>query len=449
MSRLIQPRPGRSVQSTAPPPTPPTRATPLESVLVELRGRQGGRGLFNMIAANFESAVEALWANRTRSFLTMLGIFIGVAAVIAALTLTQGTSAYIDSKVASLGTTILVFPGAARGGGVSQGTGSISSLTTKDADALAALPHVVADSPIITANDTVIYQNQNWSTQIEGATPDLQAMQNWQLARGTWFTTEDENSGTPVAVLGDTVMHNLFDNSGNNPIGQQIRIRGQVYRVVGVLTAQGGGLSQDDLVIIPFKTAQLRLKNTPYIDQIQIQVDGISSIVPATQAITNTLRKNHHILNPNSDDFTVFNFTQLLQRVGQQTLILTALLVGIAAISLTVGGIGIMNIMLVSVTERTWEIGIRMAIGARRRDILNQFLIEALVLCLLGGVVGLGLGLLIGSVVTKGSGLPFVISAVTIVLPFAVSTGIAIIFGIYPAIRASRLDPIVAIRAEE
>jgi putative ABC transport system permease protein len=308
---------------------------------------------------------------------------------------------------------------------------------------------VVSVSPIITTNDQAVYQNQNWTTQIEGATTDLQVMQNWQLAQGSWFSVDDQNNGTPVAVLGDTVMHNLFDTSGSNPIGKQIRIRNQIYRVVGVLAAQGGGLSQDDLVIIPFKTAQLRLKNTPNVDQIQIQVDGIGSIVPTTQAITTTIRQNHHIHSANSDDFTVFNFTQLLQRVGQQTLVLTALLVGIAAISLTVGGIGIMNIMLVSVTERTWEIGIRMAIGARRRDILNQFLIEALVLCVLGGIVGLGLGLLIGSVVTHATGLPFVISTTTIVLPFAVSTGIAVVFGIYPAIRASRLDPIVAIRSEE
>ncbi|MBA2681014.1 MAG: FtsX-like permease family protein, partial [Ktedonobacteraceae bacterium] len=199
---------------------------------------------------------------------------------------------------------------------------------------------------------------------------------------------------------------------------------------------------------IPLKVAQVRLKNTTTIDQIQVQVDTAGNVEPTAKAITSVLRKTHQIQGDN-DDFNVFTFTQILQQVSTSEAVLTALLVGIAAISLTVGGIGIMNIMLVSVTERTWEIGIRMSIGARRSDILYQFLIEAVLLCLVGGVVGLGLGLLIGSTVVKASQLPFVITAVTLIVPFAVASSIALLFGLYPAIRASRLDPIVAIRTEE
>ncbi len=423
--------------------------TPLASMLAELRERQRGQRSVSMVSANFESAVEALWMNRMRSFLTALGIFVGVAAVIAALTLTQGANAQVSNQISGLGNTIIVSPGAAKGGGVSQGTGTSSSLTLQDAQSLAPLLHVVGVSPLIVTGSQVVYGNQNWTTQIEGATTSLQAMQNWQLAQGSWFSADDQANGTPVALLGDTVWHSLFDASGSNPIGQNIRIRNQIFRVVGVLAPQGGSFAQDDVVIIPVSAAQIRLKNTPNIDQILVQADSAENVAQAAAAISTTLQQNHHIQNATADDFTIQTFTQILQRVGQFTQILTFLLVGIAAISLTVGGIGIMNIMLVSVTERTWEIGIRMAIGARRRDILNQFMIEALVLCLVGGLVGLGLGLLIGSLVTRVSQLPFVVTPVTLILPFAVSAGIALVFGIYPAILAARLDPIVAIRADD
>lgn len=443
----------RTTQATEPPVALPAAteapSTPLASMLAELRERQRGPRSVSMLAANFVSAVEALWMNRMRSFLTALGIFVGVAAVIAALTLTQGANAQVSNQISGLGNTIIVAPAAARNGGVSQGSGTNSSLTLQDAQSLTALPHVVGVSPLIVTSSQVVYGNQNWTTQIEGATTSLQAMQNWQLAQGTWFSADDQANGTPVALLGDTVWHNLFDASGNNPIGQNIRIRDQIFRVVGVLAPQGGSFTQDDVVIIPVSAAQIRLKNTPNIDQILVQADSTENVAQAAQAISTTLQHNHHLQNASANDFTIQTFTQILQRVGQFTQILTLLLVGIAAISLTVGGIGIMNIMLVSVTERTWEIGIRMAIGARRRDILNQFLIEALVLCFVGGLVGLGLGLLIGSLITRVSQLPFVVTSVTLILPFAVSAGIALVFGIYPAILAARLDPIVAIRTDD
>src|SRR5579885_2533878 len=443
MSHAVQP-------SEPPAQTSPAQETPLASMLAELRGRRRRLGALSMMAANIESAAEALWMNRMRSFLTALGIFIGVAAVIAALTLTQGASAEVNNQIGSLGNTIMVFPGSAKTTtGISQGTGTLSSLTMQDAQSLSGLAHVTGVSPLIVTTDQVVYGNQHWQTQIEGATTSLQAIQNWQLAQGSWFSADDQASGTPVAVLGDTVWHNLFDASGNNPIGQSIRIRDQIFRVVGVLAPQGAGITSDDVVIIPVTAAQIRLKNTPNVDQIMVQVDAAGNVPQAAQEVTTTLEHDHHILNSSQDDFSIVTFSQVLQRIGQFTQILTLLLVGIAAISLTVGGIGIMNIMLVSVTERTWEIGIRMAIGARRKDILNQFLVEALVLCLIGGVIGLFLGLLIGKVVTNLASLPFVITPTTIIVPFAVASAIAMIFGIYPAVRASHLDPIVAIRSEE
>ena len=303
-------------------------------------------------------------------------------------------------------------------------------------------------TPLIVTNDQVVYQNQNETTQIEGATTSLQEIQNWKLAKGTWFSADDQANATPVALIGDTVWHNLFDASGNNPIGQAVRIRGENFRVVGVLAPQGGGFSQDDVVIIPVATAQIRLKNTPNVDQILFQVDSAADVPQVAQVISTTLQHDHRIRDANNDDFTIITFTQILQSIGQFTQIFTLLLVGIAAISLTVGGIGIMNIMLISVTERTWEIGIRIAIGARRRDILGQFLVESLVLCLIGGLIGLVLGLLIGLGVTKLSQLPFVVTPFTLILPFAVSAAIALVFGIYPAMQAARLDPIVAIRTD-
>jgi putative ABC transport system permease protein len=417
-------------------------------MLAELRVHKNGWGVLSMLGANFESAVDALWMNRTRSILTALGIFIGVAAVIAAMTLTQGVVALVNTQIGSLGNTVLITPGASTSGGVSQGTGTLSSLTESDAQSLSVLPHTIGVSPLIVTNDQVVYQNQHWTTQIEGATTSLQEMQSWHLAKGSWFSADDQANGTSVVLLGDTVWHNLFDASGTNPIGQSIRIRAQTFRVVGVLAPQGGGFTQDDIVITPVTTAQIRLKNTQNVDQILVQVDSAANVPQVAQAVTNTLQQNHHIQKGSTDDFTVRTFTEVLQRIGEFAKVWTFLLVGIAAISLTVGGIGIMNIMLISVIERTWEIGIRMSIGARRHDILNQFLVEALVLCLLGGLVGLGLGLVIGLGITKASQLPFVVTPVTLILPFAVSAGIALIFGIYPAIRASRMDPIVAIHTD-
>ncbi|HLI05194.1 MAG TPA: ABC transporter permease [Ktedonobacteraceae bacterium] len=402
-----------------------------------------------MIGSNLGSAVESLWANRLRSMLTALGIFIGVAAVVAALTLTQGASGAINSRISSLGSnTITISPGAATSGGVFGAVGTTESLTIQDAQALTKIAHVTGVSPIIAVSAQVIYGNQNWNTRIEGVNTAYQTILDWQLASGTWFSDNDVNSDNPVAVLGQTVASSLFSASGTDPVGQNIRIRNQVFRVVGVLQTKGGSSSQDDVVYVPYTTALIRLKNTTYLDGIEVQVDNTNDVAPVQQGITTVLEIRHHIPPGTPDDFRTISSTQLLQTAQQFTQILTFLLVGIAGISLTVGGIGIMNIMLVSVTERIREIGIRMAVGARRSDIRNQFLIEALTLSLLGGVMGMVVGMLAGLIMTHAFQLPFVVSAFSLLMPFVVSALVGVAFGLYPAVRASHLDPIVALHSE-
>ena len=415
--------------------------------LQNFHGDRSKRG--SMIGANFVIALEALRSNKLRSLLTALGIFIGVAAVIAALTLTQGAGAFITGSISSLGTNVItVIPGTTTTRGAFGGAGTTQSLTPQDADALKKIRHVSGVSPIISLNAQVVYANQNWSTRIQGVNTAFQNIQGWQMAEGTWFSESDNSGRLPVALLGQTVMHSLFDASGADPIGQQIRIRDQLYRVVGVLQAKGGGFNQDDVVFVPFNTALTRLKNTTFVDQIVVQVDSSNNVNLVQQDITAILQRLHNIQSGSPDDFRAISSIQLLQTAQQFTQILTSLLVGIAGISLTVGGIGIMNIMIVSVTERTREIGIRMSIGARRRDIRNQFLIEALVLSLIGGVIGMLIGFALGYLITSATGLPFVITLVSIFLPFVISSIIGIVFGLYPAIRASKLDPIVALRTE-
>lgn len=461
MSRSMQPPPGsaaqtkanspanRAMQAASPAgvPAAPSSQAALENMMQQFRVVK--RRPFSSLGANYGSALEALWGNRTRSFLTMLGIFIGVAAVIAALTLTQGVGAYIDNLIGQLGTnTVMVFPGSTSSRGA-QGAGTAQTLSDQDAQDISRLPHVVAVSPVIVAGGVqAVYKGQNWNTNVNGVNDSMQDIQGWKLAQGTAFSPVDEQQKASVAVLGDTVMHNLFDTSGDNPIGKEIRVRNQLFRVVGVLQASGGGFGNDDVIYVPFSTAQQRLRNTTFIDQVQLEVDNRSNITEVETAITALLRKNHHLHAGQSNDFSTFDFTQFLQQAQQQTTIMTLLLVGIAAISLTVGGIGIMNIMLVSVTERTREIGIRVSIGAKRSDIRNQFLVEALMLCMIGAAIGLVLGLLIGWVVTHATGLPFVITVTTIAIPIVVSVGITLIFGIYPAIQAARLDPVEALRVE-
>jgi putative ABC transport system permease protein len=424
------------------PPASPTVSSPS-------RLQPRGRGL--LISANFRTALKALRANQLRSFLTTLGVIIGVAAVIAIVTLTQGVSATLNQRLAGLGTNVLMIQsGSASRNGAFQGEGTAQTLTTSDVQALSTIPHVANISPVISVGAQAIYGSRNWNTQVLGVYPSYQSLQNWQLARGTWFSTGDQVGAAPVAVIGQTVVDNLFTPAGIDPIGQTIRINNQLFRVVGTLQSKGssGFGNADDVIFVPSTAAQDRLKNSLYVDQIQIQVDSSTNVAQVQQNVTTILEKQHHIAAGATDDFRVLNANQLLQTAQQTTTLLTALLVGIAAISLTVGGIGIMNIMLVSVTERIREIGIRMAVGARRSDIRNQFLIEAVVLSAVGGVIGILIGLLAGLGISAALGLPLVVSPLAILIAFGVAAIIGIGFGLYPAVRAARLDPIVALRTE-
>ncbi len=401
------------------------------------------------MGTNIAIALEALWANRLRSVLTALGIFIGIAAVIAALILTQGVSTSITNTISGLGTNVITIASgagskSARGFSASA-TSTTPSITSADAKLIEKVSDVTGVTPINSVSTQVIYGNQNWNTKVQGAMPIYQNIQNWTLSEGTWYTQSDEQSAKSVALIGPTVANNLFAVSGDDPIGKSIRIGSQTFIVKGVLTSKGGG--SDDVVFVPFSTSQSRLKNSTYVDQILVQVDDSSNIDQVQKDITTILDKSHHIAVGHADDFNLTNSTQLLQTANQFTSMLTYLLVGIAAISLTVGGIGIMNIMIVSVTERTREIGIRISIGAQRSDIRYQFLIEALVLSLVGGVIGMLLGFLIGYAATSVLALPFVISVNSLLMPFIISASIGVLFGLYPAIRASKLDPIDALRS--
>lgn len=405
-----------------------------------------------MLEANIGIALESLWANRLRSLLTTLGVIIGVAAVVTSVTLTQGASTLINGEIASLGTNVLTIePGAAVTNGVSRATGSEQALTREDAQALSSIPHVTAVSPVLAlASLQVSYGSKNWSTRGLGVSASFQSIQNWRLAHGTWFTAQDESDGIATVVLGQSVASHLFDTSGIDPVGQIIRVRDQLFHVVGVLRPKGavGSVSQDDVIFLPLTTAITRLNNARYVDQVLVQASGDAYLNEVQQDITNRLRLRHHVKVSDPADFQVHSINQLVQTAQEFTQTLAALLIGIAAISLTVGGIGIMNIMLVSVTERTREIGIRMAIGAQRSDVRNQFLIESVTLSALGGSVGILIGLTMGLILTNTWNLPFVLSLPTILLAFGVSTAVGVIFGLYPAIRAARLDPIVALRVD-
>lgn len=430
------------------PQTMPRSGTGLPAPTAKKTGPHLRGGL---IGANFTSALESLWSNRMRSLLTTLGVIIGVAAVIASVTLTSGASALINSRLNTLGTNSLtIYPGAPNSGGATGAVGGEQTLTQADADALVKVSHASEVSPVLSTAAQVVYGSQNWNTRVQGVYPAYQIIQGWSIAQGEWFSDRDEQAGKPVVVLGQTVASNLFDATATNPLGQTIRIRNQFFRVVGVLQSKGalGSFNQDDIVFVPFSAALTRLKNTAFVDQIQVQVDTADNVDPVQQNITVILRQRHRIANNGTSDFLIRSSNQLVQTAQQATATLTLLLVGIAGISLTVGGIGIMNIMLVSVTERTREIGIRMAIGARRQDIRNQFLIEAVTLSCLGGAIGISLGLLFGFAITSVFGLPFAPSTLSILLAFGVAAFVGITFGFYPAVRAARLDPIVALRTE-
>jgi len=402
-------------------------------------------------------AVGGLTANRLRSALTMLGILIGVAAVIVLVAVGSGASAAVQQQIQGLGSNLLIISSsnARAAGGVSQGFGSGSTLSLADVTALQnkqAAPDVVTAIPSTGGRAQLTYSNQNWNSSLVGTSQDFPEVRNYQLSSGQFFTAADVQAERRVAVVGQTVVTNLFN--GQDPVGQSIKINRQTFRVVGVLAAKGGsGFSnQDDTVVVPITSAWSYLLGGRNRNVQQIFAEAASADVTsaANTEITQILLDQHKISDPTQADFQIQTQQDVLASATQTTGILTLMLGAIAGISLVVGGIGIMNIMLVTVTERTREIGIRKAIGARRRDILVQFLIESMFLSGLGGA----LGILVGTLVSAGmpavvSSLPTpVVSAPSVLLAFGVSVGIGLFFGIYPANRAARLNPIVALRYE-
>ncbi|SRR5579875_613563 len=410
------------------------------------------RGL--LLKANFKAALKALMANGTRSFLTMLGVIIGVAAVITTVTQTEGTSQSINQRFASLGSNVLtVEPGPPPNLG-NQGKGAFifhtagaggkgSTLTPGDAQALASLPHVVQVGPMLSTSEQAIYQNQNGTFQVNGVSTSYQTIHSLTLAEGAWFSEEDEARAAPDVVIGTDVAQNLFQPLHVDPIGRTIRIGSALFRVVGVLAATD--FMTDGSIYASFRTVQVRLINTNKLDQIEVLVDDASNLALVQQEIKSLLEQRHRITD-GKDDFWTQSPGQIIASQQASASSLATLLIGIAAVSLTVGGIGIMNIMLVAVSERTREIGVRMAMGARKSDIRNQFLIEAMVLSALGGAIGVFFGLFIGYQIVTSAQLPFILDPGAILLAVGVAGLTGVAFGLYPAVRASELDPIVALR---
>jgi putative ABC transport system permease protein len=405
-------------------------------------------------------AWQGLMANRLRSGLTMLGILIGVAAVIVLVAVGNGSSVQVQQQVQALGANIVyIYPSASRVGGVSQGFGSGSTLTQADVDALNSkdqAPHIVTAIPVTNAPGNMVWQNQNWFAQTTGSTQDFAQVRSYDIASGSMFTAGDVSSSAKVVVVGQTVVDNLFQ--GQDPVGQTIKINRQSFRVVGTFASKGSASlgNQDNVAVVPITSAWAYLtggrgKN---ISQIVLEASDAGSVSQAQQEATQILLNRHNIGDPTQADFTTQSQQDIQSSLGSITQTLTILLGAIAAISLIVGGIGIMNIMLVTVTERTREIGIRKAIGARRKDILLQFLIESMFLSGLGGLLGIAIGWLISNQVgnikigSLASLPPPIVSWPSVLLAFGVSVGIGLFFGIYPANRAATLHPIEALRYE-
>jgi ABC-type antimicrobial peptide transport system permease subunit len=456
------------------------------------------------LGRTFRAALVALTRNKTRAALTTLGIIIGIAAVIAMMEIGQGSSSAIQRTISSMGANnLLVFPGTAASGGVSFGAGSVLTLTPQDAEAIAReCPAALAVAPIVRARTQVIYGNRNWVPQyIYGTTPAYLQVRDWEnLAEGAPFTERDVHAAAAVCLIGQTIQKQLFDQA--DPVGKDIRIQNTVFKVVGVLAPKGAsmmGMDQDDILMAPWTTIKYRVSgtsatvanqsaassttasttgstsgklypgsapalypvpsatqqmNTPMpvrfsnVDQITMAAASAADIPALMEQATEVLRERHRLRPGEPDDFQIRDMTEMTRAVSSTSTMMTRLLLSVAMISLVVGGVGIMNIMLVSVTERTREIGLRMAVGARARDILQQFLVEAVVLCLTGGLVGILLGRGTSYLVSSILGWTTEPSIGAILAAVIVSVSVGVIFGFYPAWKASRLDPIEALRYE-
>ena len=405
-----------------------------------------------MFRESIRIALEGLKSNKLRSILTMLGIIIGVGAVIAMVSIGMGVQQKVQSSIASLGSNLLiVMPGSnAPPGTVRLAAGSNITLTNQDAKAISqqvgGISYVL---PAVSSQYQVIYGNQNWKTSVQGTTTDFLTVRNYSVSAGSFFSHSDDNSRARVAVLGQTVATNLFGAA--SPVGKTIRINQAPFRVVGVLSDKGQssmGQDQDDLVLVPLSTAQDRLMGITYLNNISIQAKNAEVINKVQEDVTTLLRSRHHLAAGVENDFTVRNMTALMATMTETTGTITVLLGNIAAISLLVGGIGIMNIMLVSVTERTREIGIRKALGATFQNVLLQFIIEAVAISVTGGLFGIAVGIIGARVISWVAGWNTIVAWWAIVGAFGVSVLIGLFFGVYPARKAALLDPIDALRYE-
>jgi len=397
---------------------------------------------------------RSLRANKMRSALTMLGMIIGVGAVIIMVAIGEGANQRISAQISSVGSNLLlVLPGSTTSGGLRSGFGGVPTLTMGDARAIGKeLPPVRFATPSIRTSAPVVYGNQNWSTIVQGVWPEYLEMRDWKITSGRNFTAAETEAASKVVLLGQTVAENLF--GPEDPVGKIVRIKRSPFTVVGVLDRKGQspqGQDQDDTVVLPITTLQKKLYASAHagtVGVIMVQaVDG-ESVKEAERQVAALLRQRHRIGPGQDDDFSVRNLSEVLALAETATRIMSLLLGGIASVSLVVGGIGIMNIMLVSVTERTREIGIRMAVGARERDILSQFLIEAMLLALTGGAAGIVLGAAGAVLTSRFAGWSTVISPSAVLLAFGFSAAVGIFFGFYPARKASRMDPIEALRYE-
>ena len=403
-----------------------------------------------MYKESFLMAWASLIANKMRSILTMLGIIIGVAAVIALVSIGNGVKQDIQNSISSLGSNLLmVMPGAPRTPGVRPSQGSMKSLKVSDYQAISKLDGVKAASPYTANSYVTIYQSKNWTTTVSGVSSNFQDVNNWTMAEGRFISSKNVENRERVAVVGQTVVKNLF--AGEDPVGKEIRVKNIPFRVIGVLNSKGNGTmgnDQDDTIFIPYTTAMERVEGVDYLRMVYVVASDDNGIDRLQSDIENLLRVRHSIKDTNLDDFNIQNMKSIMETMEQTTGTLTLFLGAVAAISLIVGGIGIMNIMLVSVTERTREIGIRKALGATYFVIVTQFLIEAVVISLMGGLIGIALGIGASKLIGLASGMSTVISVPTIVLSFAFSMAIGLVFGIYPARKAAKLNPIDALHYE-
>lgn len=400
---------------------------------------------------SIEIAIKALLSNKLRSILTMLGIIIGVGAVIAMVSIGMGVKKNVQDSIASLGSNMLIVQaGAPNVGGVRAAAGSGENLKLDDSDAIKKkIKNIDYVAPSVQKSYQVVNGNQNWNTTVYGITSEYMSIRSLTVGSGSFITDNDMSSRSRVAVIGSTVASNLFGKT--NPVGKNIRINNDPYKIIGVLQSKGQssmGQDQDDCVLIPITTAMERLMALTSIRTINVQVSSSDKMDEVQDEIETLIRQRHHIKDPSDDDFQVRNLTSIMETMSNTTTMITILLGSIAAISLVVGGIGIMNIMMVSVTERTREIGIRKALGATFNNIMMQFLIEAVIVSVLGGLIGIGVGCLSATAISKFGSFKTVITMEPILLSFFFSVGIGLFFGIYPARKAAKLDPIEALRYE-